>query len=976
MPRTTERTGIFPVLFFIGWLAGLATLAPMQRIDAQLVTRTWLPWRTVDTRHFEIHYPPDLEQWTLATASTLDAVDSAVSAIVGYTPRERTQVLVDNPYAVANGSAWPFIDRPVIYLWAAPPDPRQDIGEFDDWGQMLTSHEFAHIAHLTRPSRNAFARHLWQALPVNLGPIPLQAPRWVIEGYATYVEGRVTGSGRPHGAWRAAFLRQWALEGQLPRYEQLDAWGAYAGGEFAYLAGSAFLAWLTERPGAGDSSLVHLWRRMTARQRRGFDEAFVGVFGETPRALYGRFVAEITGDALAVRRATLAAGADTGVIEQRLSWETGDPAVSPDGDHMVIVLRSASAPSRVVVWRTAPEPDTARARRDSILLARDPEDVPARPIYPPPKHVIATLRSQGAAYESPRFMRDGRIVLWKSTPQGDGTLRPEIYLWNPKSGAVRRVTHGASVQDPDPAPDGASVVATRCLHGWCDLVTVSLADGRVSPIATGSPARSFYRPRINATTGDVLVSVHDGAAWRLAIVVPSTGALRFVPAPADDANRYDGAWVSPRSVVAVSDASGIPNLEFISLDSTARATPLTRVTGAAVAPEPDAKGRLWFLSLYSRGYDLRTVSAPPPLPVAGAPPSIATADSLRGFVLPVPPRPVSALPKNPVSSPRSFDLGARLFRWFPAPQADADGYGAVLALSSADVIARSEVLLKVAAGDRATWRGGALDLTWRGNRPSIRAELFDAAQSPSASRARIGTLSGLDTRLRGALLGVDGARTHETWAARYRASASASSMSGDIRGHRALVTADASLAGAHRTPAITNSASIALALAGGRSDDRRFGRAATTAGFTTSGFGLLPISASATYGLASWNAPAFEQFSIGGAPSALVDRSLLGQRLAMPALPFGIQRGRAVATYRVAYRARPVEWYYWGGSTSPSATRFQRWQRVVGVEWTTSVSAIAPAGTPAARAMIGIGQSLDAPFRKETRAYINLLMNP
>src|SRR5207244_10271469 len=126
------------------------------------------------------------------------------------------------------------------------------------------------------------------------------APRWVIEGYATYVEGRVTGTGRPHGAWRAAMLRQWALEGQLPRYDQLDGGGGFEAGEFAYLAGSAFLEWLVHRQGGGDSVLTALWRRMSARQVRTFDEAFVGVFGESAPSLYGRFTAELTGHALEV----------------------------------------------------------------------------------------------------------------------------------------------------------------------------------------------------------------------------------------------------------------------------------------------------------------------------------------------------------------------------------------------------------------------------------------------------------------------------------------------------------------------------------------------------------------------------------------------------------------------------------------------------------------------------------------------------
>ena len=234
-----SRTGILPVLL-------LLVQAPP--VHAQFV-RSWLPWRTVETAHFALHYPTPLEAWTLDLATRIEGIDSAVARLVGYAPKGKTDVVVDDPYELSNGSAWPYLRRPIINLWATPPDPRDDIGEYARWNDMVASHEFAHVAHLARPSRNPLTRLIWQILPVDLGPLSVKAPRWAFEGYATFVEGRVTGSGRPHGSWRPAILRQWALEGQLPRYEQLDAWGAYEGGSFAYLAGSAFLEWLVAKRG-------------------------------------------------------------------------------------------------------------------------------------------------------------------------------------------------------------------------------------------------------------------------------------------------------------------------------------------------------------------------------------------------------------------------------------------------------------------------------------------------------------------------------------------------------------------------------------------------------------------------------------------------------------------------------------------------------------------------------------------------------
>jgi len=171
------------------------------------------------------------------------------------------------------------------------------IGENRGWSEILTVHEYAHIAHFTRPSRNPLTRLLLKLLPIPVDPILLNAPRWLLEGYATYIEGRLTGSGRPHGTWRPAVLRQWALEGQLPTYEELNSSSEMYGGSMAYLAGSAFVEWLVDKK--GEESLPHLWRRMTARKKRSFNESFAGVFGGPPSELYGRFTAELTGRALA-----------------------------------------------------------------------------------------------------------------------------------------------------------------------------------------------------------------------------------------------------------------------------------------------------------------------------------------------------------------------------------------------------------------------------------------------------------------------------------------------------------------------------------------------------------------------------------------------------------------------------------------------------------------------------------------------------
>ena len=959
-------------------------LAAALPAHAQFVVRTWLPWRTIETRHFEFHYPLPLEEWTRHIAARADAIDSAVTRVVGFTPSAKTQVVVDNPYSIANGSAWPFLGRPIINLWATPPDPRDDIGEFRDWGEMLVSHEFGHIAHLTRPSRNTLYTELWRALPVQIGPLAENAPRWVIEGYATFIEGRVTGSGRPHGVWRPALLRQLALEGQLPRYESLNSSGAFEGGAFAYLVGSAFLEWLAEQH--GDSSLILVWRRMSARQTRSFDDAFRGVFGEGPASVYGRFTVDVTERALAARRA-MGVRADTGAIVQRLSWYTGDPAISPDGKRVAIVVRSQTLPSRVVVWGTASEPDTGRAKRDSILLAHDSADVPAKPIYPPPKRVIASLkRNAGSPYESPRFLRDGRILLSRNTARGDGSLVPDLYLWDVGRSSVHRVTHGAALTDADPLPNGRGAIATRCRSGWCELVAVSLDDGAVRVIDEGGPEESYFRPRVSPGGTKAVVSVHTRDGWRLRLVSLATGTATPVVG-LENVDAYDAAWLDSTSIVTTTNATGVPQLERVDLATHERAQ-MTNVLGAAVGAEPSrADSSVWFLSLYSRGYDLRRIPSKSQMALG------ALADAVLTPAAAIAPAARTAFALNPVTAPRPYGLEPRLFRWLPLPRADADGVGGELALSSRDLIGRTALTLRGAWGSPAEWRGGAASAAWFGTRPALRLDLFGATQRTSALANDVETPR-FDSRLVGGSAMLDGALSYDAWAFRYRAGGSVADLSLENPNTelvpreattRAIGFADASLGAVQRTDAATFTESLGGRGMAGAEFNAPVRRIVATAALSVSGPGVVPLSLSSTYARVNADAPVFEQPAIGGGPVTLIPTSVLSQRLEMPVLPSAISVGPSAFVYRVSLDTRPLALYWWQGSAESLVcaslcpqveSRFVRWNRVAGAEWTASFASIPMAGTPPVRARIGLGESIDAPLRHRIVAYVGVALDP
>jgi hypothetical protein len=578
-------------------------------------------WRTIKTPHFRVHYPKEYETWAMRVASTIESVRDAVVKEVGFDPKQTTDILIGNPFAASNGITLPFLGDPRIVLWTEPPSPESQIGEYTNWIDLLTVHETAHLVHLLRPSRNEKAKIVEKFLPLN--PITIIAPRWVLEGYATVVEGRITGSGRPPGALRAAILREWAVTGQFPSYEALNGSSAFAGMSMAYLTGSAFLEWLEMRRGPG--ALRDLWARMTARQRRTFETAFTGVFGDSPRKLYGEFAASVTADAVTVLRAS--EPAQQGAIWQKTTENSGDPAVAPDGKHIAVVIRARQKPAKIVIWSTGPATDEQKKQDERIakIIARDPEDVAPRvntPIARGPVHSF--VPRDGRDVETPRWLADGSILYSSRQPDVDGFMHHDLFRWYPATGRSERITQLADVFDGDPYPDGKFAVAVRNRNGGSQLVRVDLASGDVSELTAAAIDTVYSRPRVSAD-GKILYTVHRTGRWHTAIL---NGPEITTDAAAAEWQGGD--------VVATVFRNGFIDLAHF---RDGVELPLTRMIGGAFDPAPSPDGRIFFMSIEPEGFVLRVVDKPVPLdprpavnvasPVVPRPPATAVTFALQ-----------------------------------------------------------------------------------------------------------------------------------------------------------------------------------------------------------------------------------------------------------------------------------------------------------------------------------------------------------
>ena len=956
-------------------LTALAIVCTLKPVHAQYLTRPQIPWRTISTARFDIHFPAEMEAWTSVVARQMESVADAVHSVVGNAPSSRITVIVEDPGNVANGFALPFLEGPVIFLWPTPPSPSPTFGTHRGWGEVLAIHEYGHIAHLTFPSRNPRERLLWKLMPVQISPVTRKSPAWVIEGYATVIEGQLTGSGRPSSSGRAAVLRQWALEGRFPTYSQLNGSGAFLGGNMRYLVGSAFLEWLLERK--GDSSLVHLWRRMSARQDRTFESAFAGVFGAGPGDMYAAFTVDVMERSLQVRSRLRDAGIVEGELVQRLTGATGEPAVSPDGTRLAMVLRSLTGPSRLVVISTRPEPDSALRRLRERVLQLDPLDVAPFDSFPRPRRALATLRPfQGRSHEQPRWMPDGvHVLVSRDEPAPNGVTRPDLFLWNSRSGALRRVTRGAGVRHADPSPDGRHAAAVRCHVGTCSVVLVDLQNGQLRELAAGSPELVWHRPRFSPDGSRIAASYQRGGHWNVALVDAGSGVVTRL-ASGDGVSRHSPAFTpGGRTLVMVSDRGGIPNLEIVEIDgSNPRA--LTRVTGAVVAPEISrSDSSLWFLTLRSGGYDLRRLTMPdvdqPNVVVAIQGPLAPAAPPTGAMAT------FQATPRL-TATVRDYGLGPRRWRVLPGGADGPDGHTLTLMMANIDPIGRLSVVSQGTYGSTGTWRGASTIAGYRRFRVAIDAGGWYVEHEPSRSRDHLSPATadvrygaaGMQARLSG-----EGSNT----AFLLRTAASAGRIENDVLqdAGRFSVATEARARFSATARGFNLSAVGGLLVDVGSTDASSWQRSIASATLAV-GTARYSMRTDWLRGVTSTPVPGdrgreAELFVVGGSTNPLIDPIYLSHRIALPAVPAGFITGTDVQLLRATLGGTLWEPYFvWVND----GDGFEGFKRIGGIERSFGISSLGFVRLPSIRARAGASYSFDEPFANRPRAYLSLTFTP
>jgi Tol biopolymer transport system component len=510
-------------------------------------------WATIESANFRVTFGPGLEELARHAARRAEVAHARLAAELAAAPAGKIDILLTDYMDVSNGTATP-IPSNRITLYARPPVDLTTLSYFDDWIDLVVTHELAHIFHLDatgrlgRGFRAAFGRvpASWPFFPA------LGTPTWSIEGLATYIESRFTGAGRVEGSYHEMVLRTAILEDAFASLDQVSGTGAtWPGGARSYIYGSLFLEHLSRSYGPEvQQRLVEAAAGAWLPPAIAFNRVARKATGSSFSQLFAEWRSDLETRYQALADSLRAAGLTTPEPVGKGGYHTLHPRVGPNGR-----VAYASADGR-------------RAAANRIL---DPATGAVR--------TLSRRNDIGPLAWSP----DGALLTAQLEFDGPYRLYSDLYRVDVR-GREHRLTRGARLSEPDLAPDGRRILAVQAAGGTNRLVVYDLETGAITPLTAADPKVHWAFPRWAPDGSRLAVGRWEAGAYDV-VILDSLGALQY-RLTADRALDTAPAW-SPdgRYLVFSSDRSGIPNLYAYDLSTLVPTgnTAAAEVAGAAAA---------------------------------------------------------------------------------------------------------------------------------------------------------------------------------------------------------------------------------------------------------------------------------------------------------------------------------------------------------------------------------------------------------
>ncbi|HZU84836.1 MAG TPA: hypothetical protein VE987_18020, partial [Polyangiaceae bacterium] len=561
-----------------------------------------LLWQSIETTHFRITYYSTEEEIAAHIAKLAEAIYERLAPAVGWTPSERTEILITDQTESANGItiATPYNS---IQLFATAPDDMSPLGDVDDWYLELVTHEYTHIVHTDHIT--GIPALINRILGKVYAPNQLE-PRWMLEGLAVFEESARTSGGRLRSSMWNMFMRADILEDNVA---PLDVFSnsprRWPGGNIWYLYGSFFMRWIAETYGEqAIREMIEDYSRQVIPY--GINRSIRRVTGRTFEELYPAWIASLRRSFGAQADAIVAQGVREGIRVTHTGYTVQHPRWSPAaawpehaGDLIAFVDDGHTTPG---VWALP----LLRDAQGAVVGAR--EDM---------RELL--IRTNGVGV--PSFTPDGAAVFASQDVHENLFFFNDLFELPPREksptgldGRRVRWTDGWRALDPAVSPDGKHVAFTTNHRGttylmMADVVPASDRSGAhaVANVRGLVPSARFdqaFTPRWAPDNRHLAYSCWQRGGYRDIRVVDTLDGTYFDVThdraiDGDPVYSPDGRWL-----LFHSDRTGVTNVYAYELAG-GRLKQVTNVVSGAYQPEPSPDGKsLAYVGYTHEGFDL------------------------------------------------------------------------------------------------------------------------------------------------------------------------------------------------------------------------------------------------------------------------------------------------------------------------------------------------------------------------------------
>ncbi len=529
-----------------------------------------LTWRSIKTEHFWVHYHQGLEQEAFRYALMAEHTHRWLAPPNRWSPFFRTDVVLVDSTDFANGFSTPVpFNR--LQLYITRPELDSVLSNFDDWRDLLFTHEYTHTLNLDQVTGiPALTRY-------SLGRVcfpNIFLPAWMIEGHPVYYESRREPFGRNNSTYTDMIMRCEYSGSSFKSISEASHFPRrWPAGNVPYLYGGLFVDFLEKKYGKtnfaavleeNSDNILPFLVNMNAGDVYG--ESFLELWREWEdflRVYYTRQTDRIKSAGTTDFREITDSG-----------YRTSLPRFSGDGRYIYYVQNTPFEQPGLMRY------DVREGTRARLCDVHDPN----------------FLSVAG----------DGAVFLSDAEYYRSFSIYNEAYRYERRR---TRLTGGLRGSYIDVAADGTRSVFVRQEGGMYSIALSDPGFQSIRHLIDRSPVQLAF-PRFSPDGGRLVFSIRDSAGYT-DLVLWDPQSASFTRLMNDRYNDITPSWhPDGRRVLFSSDRGGVYNLYAIDLGN-GTVSRLTNLTGGAFSPAVSPDGAsIAFASYSASGFNIALMPYP------------------------------------------------------------------------------------------------------------------------------------------------------------------------------------------------------------------------------------------------------------------------------------------------------------------------------------------------------------------------------